>query len=188
MSVLIKLGEDLEASMVDSFALEKLLDLDPYEGLLEIRLFMDRDLSSLTRLRFMAIGGDQNNPPTPLEKGGVVGESGVCCGKVSTLMDTSEELMPNNGQAVSQLEHSRVISCLMYAMTCTRPDIVFVVGKLILEGYTDASWISNTKDNSSTSGCGKEAEWLVEMVDNSSASGNIEDNSSTSGCVMTSYI
>ncbi|GJW23446.1 zinc finger, CCHC-type containing protein [Tanacetum coccineum] len=108
---------------------------------------------------------------------------------VSTLMDTSEKLMPNNGQAVSQLEYYRVIGCLMYAMTCTRPDIAFVVGKLsrytsnpgtqhwqaiqrvlkylkktidyrlaytgyssVLEGYTDASWIRNTKDNSSTSG------------------------------------
>nr|GEZ42665.1 zinc finger, CCHC-type [Tanacetum cinerariifolium] len=50
--------------------------------------------------------------------------------KVSTHMDTSEKLMPNNGQAVSQLEYYRVIGCLMYVMTCTRPDIVFVVGKL----------------------------------------------------------
>ncbi|GKE75057.1 hypothetical protein Tco_1537098 [Tanacetum coccineum] len=43
-----------------------------------------------------------------------------------------------------------------------RPDIAFVVGKLsrltytgypsVLEGYTDASWISNTKDNLYTSG------------------------------------
>nr|GEU52856.1 zinc finger, CCHC-type [Tanacetum cinerariifolium] len=92
-------------------------------------------------------------------------------------------------KAVSQLEYSRVIGCLMYAMTCTRPDIAFVVGKMsrytsnrgtqhwqaiqrvlkylkktmdyrltytgypsVLEGYTNASWISNTKDNSSTSG------------------------------------
>ncbi|GJX98716.1 zinc finger, CCHC-type containing protein [Tanacetum coccineum] len=112
------------------------------------------------------------------------------CTLVSTLMDTSEKLMPNNGQAVSQLEYSRVIGCLMYAMTYTRPDIAFAVGKLsrytsnpgtqqhwqaiqrvlkylkktidyrlmytgypsVLEGYTDASWISNTEDNSSTSG------------------------------------
>ncbi|GJR29736.1 zinc finger, CCHC-type containing protein [Tanacetum coccineum] len=111
------------------------------------------------------------------------------CTPVSTPMDTSEKLMPNNGQAVSQLEYSRVIGCLMYAMTCTRHDIVFDVGKLsrytsnpgtqhwqaiqrvlkylkktmdyslkysgypsVLEGYTDASWISNTEDNSSTSG------------------------------------
>ncbi|GJZ92148.1 zinc finger, CCHC-type containing protein [Tanacetum coccineum] len=113
----------------------------------------------------------------------------IDCTPVSTPMDTSEKLMPNNGQAVSQLEYSRVISCLMYAMTCIRPDITFVVGKLsrytsnpgtqhwqaiqrvlkylkktmdyrltytgypsVLEGYTDASWISNTEDNSSTSG------------------------------------
>ncbi|GJX02653.1 zinc finger, CCHC-type containing protein [Tanacetum coccineum] len=109
--------------------------------------------------------------------------------EMSTPMDTSEKLMPNNGQVVSQLEYSRVIGCLIYAMTCTRPNIAFVVGKLsmytsnsgtqhwkaiqrvlkylkktmdyrltytgyplVLEGYTDASWISNTKDNSSTNG------------------------------------
>nr|GEZ69384.1 zinc finger, CCHC-type [Tanacetum cinerariifolium] len=52
------------------------------------------------------------------------------CTPVSTLMDTSEKLMPNNGQAVSQLEYSRVIGYLMYAMTCTRLDIIFVVCKL----------------------------------------------------------
>ncbi|GJU95118.1 zinc finger, CCHC-type containing protein [Tanacetum coccineum] len=58
--------------------------------------------------------------------------------------------------------YSRGIGCLMYAMTCIRLGIAFVMGKLsrlmysgyplVLEGYTDASWISNTKDNSSTSG------------------------------------
>ncbi|GJW26420.1 zinc finger, CCHC-type containing protein [Tanacetum coccineum] len=128
---------------------------------------------------------------------------------VSTPMDTNEKLMPNNGQAVSQLEYSRVIGCLMYALTCTRPDIAFARGitvqcihiilgysawqaiqgheylkktmnyKLtytgyssVLEGYTDASWISNSEDNSSTSGwvfllggaAGKEAEWLRNLI------------------------
>nr|GEV43436.1 hypothetical protein [Tanacetum cinerariifolium] len=73
----------------------------------------------------------------------------------------------SNGITISQSyyieKYSRVIGCLMYAMTCTRPDIAFAVGKLsrytsnpetqhCLEGYTDASWISNTEDNSSTSG------------------------------------
>nr|GEW07721.1 zinc finger, CCHC-type [Tanacetum cinerariifolium] len=83
--------------------------------------------------------------------------------RVSTPMDTSEKLMPNNGEAVSQLEYSRVIGCLMYAITCTRPDIAFAVGKQrmytsnlgtqqCLEGHADASWISNIEDNSSTSG------------------------------------
>ncbi|GJW54722.1 zinc finger, CCHC-type containing protein [Tanacetum coccineum] len=58
------------------------------------------------------------------------------CTPVSTPMDTSEKLMPNNGQSVSQLEYSRVIGCLMYAMTCTRHDIAFVVGKLSRLTYT----------------------------------------------------
>ncbi|GJX88229.1 zinc finger, CCHC-type containing protein [Tanacetum coccineum] len=108
---------------------------------------------------------------------------------VTAPMDTSEKLMPSNGRTVSQLEYYRVIGCLMYDMTCTRPDIAFAVGKLsmytsnpgtqhwkaiqkvleylkktmdysltytgypsILEEYTDASWISNIEDNSSTSG------------------------------------
>ncbi|GJR19719.1 zinc finger, CCHC-type containing protein [Tanacetum coccineum] len=64
------------------------------------------------------------------------------CTTVSTPMDTSEKMMLNNGQTVSQLEYSRVIGCLMYAMTYTRSNIAFAVGKLN----------SNTKDNSSISG------------------------------------
>nr|GEX68430.1 hypothetical protein [Tanacetum cinerariifolium] len=81
---------------------------------------------------------------------------------VRTPMDTCEKMMLNNGQVVSQLDYSRVIGCLMYAMTYTRPDIAFDMGKLsrliyigypsVLEGYTNASCISNTEDNSSTSG------------------------------------
>ncbi|GKA72295.1 zinc finger, CCHC-type containing protein [Tanacetum coccineum] len=80
-------------------------------------------------------------------------------------------------KAVSQLEYSRVIGYLIYAMTCIKPDIAFAVGKLsrytsnpVLEGYTDASWINNTEDNSSTSGwvfllaVGKEAEWLINLL------------------------
>ncbi|GKA47372.1 zinc finger, CCHC-type containing protein [Tanacetum coccineum] len=60
------------------------------------------------------------------------------CTPVSTPMDTSEKLMPNNDQAVSQLEYSRVVGCLMYAMTCTRLDIAFVIvaGK-------EAEWLRN---------------------------------------------
>ncbi|GKC96303.1 zinc finger, CCHC-type containing protein [Tanacetum coccineum] len=49
---------------------------------------------------------------------------------VRTPMDTSKKLMPNKGQVVSQLEYSRMIGCLMYAINCTKPDIAFVVGKL----------------------------------------------------------
>nr|GEX68157.1 pyruvate kinase, cytosolic isozyme [Tanacetum cinerariifolium] len=66
-----------------------------------------------------------------------IGEADVILGirikresNVSTPLDTCENLMPNKGLAVSQLEYSRVIGYLMYAMTCTRPDIAFVVAKL----------------------------------------------------------
>ncbi|CAM8983199.1 unnamed protein product [Rhodiola kirilowii] len=111
------------------------------------------------------------------------------CSPVSTPMDPSVKLLPNTGEAVSQLEYSQVIGCLMYVMTSTRPDIAYAVGKLsrytsnpsnlhweaikrvlkylkgtmnyglvyagfpsVLEGYTDASWITNLEDHSSTSG------------------------------------
>ncbi|GJX42183.1 zinc finger, CCHC-type containing protein [Tanacetum coccineum] len=81
------------------------------------------------------------------------------CTPVSTPIDISEKLMPNNGQVVSQLKYSRVIGCLMHVMTCIRPDIAFIVGKL--SRYTSnpstQHWqaiqrISNTEDNLSTSG------------------------------------
>ncbi|GJW59121.1 hypothetical protein Tco_0105852, partial [Tanacetum coccineum] len=49
---------------------------------------------------------------------------------VSTPIDTNEKLIPNNSQTIYQLEYSMVIGCLMYAMTCTRLDIAFEVGKL----------------------------------------------------------
>ncbi|CAM8929486.1 unnamed protein product [Rhodiola kirilowii] len=111
------------------------------------------------------------------------------CSPVSTPMDPSVKLLPNTSEPISQLEYSQVIGCLMYAMTSTRPDIAFAVGKLsrytsnpsthhweairrvlkylkgtmhhglvyagfpsVLEGYTDASWITNLEDHSSTSG------------------------------------
>ncbi|GKC11131.1 zinc finger, CCHC-type containing protein [Tanacetum coccineum] len=73
------------------------------------------------------------------------------CTTVSTPMDTSEKLMPNNGQVISQLEYSWVIGCLMYAITCTRPDIVFAIGKL------------NTS-NPVLEVAGKKAKWLKNLI------------------------
>jgi len=52
------------------------------------------------------------------------------CSPVSTPMDPSVKLMPNKGIAISQLEYSQAIGCLMYAMTSTRPDIAYAVGRL----------------------------------------------------------
>ncbi|GKA96026.1 hypothetical protein Tco_0818121 [Tanacetum coccineum] len=86
----------------------------------------------------------------------------------NTPMDTSEKLMPNNGQAVSQLEYSRVIGCLMYDMTCTRPDIAFTVGKL--SGYTSnlgtQYWQSNSDGNTEDilSSSDGEAKWLRNLI------------------------
>ncbi|GJW76476.1 zinc finger, CCHC-type containing protein [Tanacetum coccineum] len=81
------------------------------------------------------------------------------CTPVSTPMDTSVKLMPNNGQAVSQLEYSR------YSALASNSEGTEVLEEnhelwidiytgypLVLEGYTDASWVNNTEDNSSTSG------------------------------------
>ncbi|GJR43063.1 zinc finger, CCHC-type containing protein, partial [Tanacetum coccineum] len=52
------------------------------------------------------------------------------CSPVSTPMDPIEKLKPNTGKPVDQLEYSRAIGCLMYAMTSTRPDIAYAVGRL----------------------------------------------------------
>lgn len=111
------------------------------------------------------------------------------CSPTSTPMDPQLKLLPNKGKAVSQLEYSKRIGSLMYAMISTRPDIAYAVGKLsrftsnpstfhwraldrvfqylkgtvdykltyigfpsVIEGFSDASWISNKEDHSSTSG------------------------------------
>ncbi|GJZ32776.1 zinc finger, CCHC-type containing protein [Tanacetum coccineum] len=60
------------------------------------------------------------------------------CSPVSTPMDPVEKLKPNTGKPVDHLEYSRAIGCLMYAMTSTRPDIAYAVGRL---SSSDASWI-----------------------------------------------
>nr|GFB44544.1 zinc finger, CCHC-type [Tanacetum cinerariifolium] len=44
--------------------------------------------------------------------------------------DPTVKFQHNKGTPVSQLEYSRAIGCLMYAMINSRPDIAFVVGKL----------------------------------------------------------
>ncbi|GJV60557.1 zinc finger, CCHC-type containing protein [Tanacetum coccineum] len=79
--------------------------------------------------------------------------------------DPTVKFRPNKGTPVSQLECSRAIGCLMYAMISTRLDIAFAYLKgtmdygltysgypSVIEGYSDASWINNMEDHSSTSG------------------------------------
>ncbi|XP_071699363.1 secreted RxLR effector protein 161-like [Rutidosis leptorrhynchoides] len=111
------------------------------------------------------------------------------CSPVSTPIDPNIKLLPNTGKVVKQLEYSQAKGCLMYAMTSTRSDIAYVVGKLIrytsnpathhwyainrvfkylkqtvnygitfsgcppiIEGYSDAIWITNVEEYSSTTG------------------------------------
>nr|GFB55764.1 zinc finger, CCHC-type [Tanacetum cinerariifolium] len=111
------------------------------------------------------------------------------CGPVTTPMEACIKLTPHMGKPVNQLEYSRAIGCVMYAMTSTRPDIAYIVGKLsrftsnpsnhhweaiirvfrylkktmnyglsyvgcpyVIEGYSDASSITNSEDHTSTTG------------------------------------
>nr|GEW84968.1 zinc finger, CCHC-type [Tanacetum cinerariifolium] len=101
--------------------------------------------------------------------------------EISTLMDTSEKLMPNNGPVVSQLEYTNnpvtqhwqaIQMVLKYLKKTMEYRLTYTGYPSVLKGYTDASWISNTEDNSSTSGWvfllgdvdGKEAEWLKNLL------------------------
>nr|GEU95160.1 zinc finger, CCHC-type [Tanacetum cinerariifolium] len=52
------------------------------------------------------------------------------CSPVSTPINPVEKLKPNTGKPVDQLEYSKAIGCLMYAMTSTRPNIAYDVGRL----------------------------------------------------------
>ena len=49
---------------------------------------------------------------------------------VSTPFSPSVKLLINKGDCVSKLHYSRAIGCLMYIMSCTRPDIAYAVSKL----------------------------------------------------------
>ncbi|GKD29694.1 hypothetical protein Tco_1240472 [Tanacetum coccineum] len=75
---------------------------------------------------------------------------------MSTPMDTSEKLMPNNGQDVSQLEYSRhwqaIQRVLKYLKKTMDFRLTYIGYPSVLEGYTYASWNNNTKDNLATSG------------------------------------
>ncbi|GJZ71926.1 zinc finger, CCHC-type containing protein [Tanacetum coccineum] len=99
--------------------------------------------------------------------------------QANVILDTSEKLMPNNGQDISQLEYYRVIGCLMY---CTRLDIAFTMGKLsrytsnpgtqhwqvFLLGGGAISWASKKQScitgSMALAAAGKEAEWLRNLI------------------------
>ena len=49
---------------------------------------------------------------------------------ISSPMESGMKFAKHTRQIVSQLEYSKIIGSLMYAMTCTTPDIAYAVGKL----------------------------------------------------------
>nr|KAJ0199666.1 hypothetical protein LSAT_V11C600325220 [Lactuca sativa] len=113
------------------------------------------------------------------------------CSPVSTPIDPSLKLLPNNGSPVSQLEHSMAIGCLMYAMIGTRPDIAYVVRRLsrytsnpslhhwqavsivfkYLKGntnygltYSGYPFVLEESEFVGLSAAGKEADWLRNLI------------------------
>jgi len=98
---------------------------------------------------------------------------------VSTPYDANTQLKKNKGEAATQLEYAPIIESLMHLMNFTRLDISYVICRLsrytqnsnyehyvtivrlmkyfrgiidVLEGYTDANWISDSDEIKSTRG------------------------------------
>ncbi|GKC40128.1 zinc finger, CCHC-type containing protein [Tanacetum coccineum] len=103
------------------------------------------------------------------------------CSSVSTPMDLVEKLKPNTGKPVDQLEYSRAIGCLMYAMTSTRLNIAYAIGRLsrFTSNPSRQHWHAITtasKKQTCITGstmeskfialaaAGKEAEWLRNLI------------------------
>ena len=49
---------------------------------------------------------------------------------MSTPFHSTYKFTRNSGRPITQNKYAKVIRCLMYTMTSTRPDIAFAVGKL----------------------------------------------------------
>nr|GEU76737.1 hypothetical protein [Tanacetum cinerariifolium] len=111
---------------------------------------------------------------------------------VSTLMDRVEKLKPNTGEPVDHLEYSRAFGCLMYAMTSTRPDIAYVVGRLsrFTSNPSRQHWKAITRifkyfrgtKNYGLSYVGYPS--VLKGYSNASWINHVEDSSSTSGWVF----
>ncbi|GJZ28272.1 zinc finger, CCHC-type containing protein [Tanacetum coccineum] len=80
------------------------------------------------------------------------------CTLVSTPLDTCEKLMPNRGKLSRYTsnpgtQHWQAIQMVLkYLKKTMNYRLVYSGYPSVLEGYTGASWISGTEDNSSTSG------------------------------------
>nr|GEV91657.1 zinc finger, CCHC-type [Tanacetum cinerariifolium] len=114
------------------------------------------------------------------------------CSSVSTPIDPVEKLKPNTEKPVDQLEYSRAIGCLMYAITSTRPDIAYAIGRLSrLTSNTSRQhykaitrvfkYLRGTKDYG-LSYVGYPS--VLEGYSDASWINHVEDSSSTSGWVF----
>nr|GFB99448.1 hypothetical protein [Tanacetum cinerariifolium] len=91
---------------------------------------------------------------------------------VSTPLDTCEKHMPNRGSHPGTQHWQAIQRALKYLKKIMDYRLVYFGYPSVLEGFTDSSWISNTEDNSSTSGwvfllggaAGKEAKWLKNLL------------------------
>nr|GEW20384.1 hypothetical protein [Tanacetum cinerariifolium] len=96
------------------------------------------------------------------------------CSPVSTPMDPVEKLRPNTSKPVDQLKYSRAIGGLMYAMTSTRPDIAYEVGRLsrFTSNHSRQHWQAITRvfkyinefEFVALAAAGKEAKWLRNLI------------------------
>nr|GEZ13883.1 putative reverse transcriptase domain-containing protein [Tanacetum cinerariifolium] len=104
------------------------------------------------------------------------------CSLVSTPLDPIEKLKPNTGKHVDQLEGSRAIGCLMYAMTSTR--LAYAVSRLsrftsnpsrqhwpaitrvfkYLKGTMNYGLLYVGSEFVALAAAGKEAEWLSNLT------------------------
>ncbi|GJU54887.1 zinc finger, CCHC-type containing protein [Tanacetum coccineum] len=88
------------------------------------------------------------------------------CTPVSTPMYTSEKLMPNNGQAVSQLEYSKMIGCLIRKFVYQWLGIPAWWWCNFL-GFQETNlhhWFNNESEFVALAAASKEAEWLKNLL------------------------
>ncbi|GJR85873.1 hypothetical protein Tco_0209884 [Tanacetum coccineum] len=114
------------------------------------------------------------------------------CSPVSTLMDPVEKLKSNTGKLVDQLEYSKAIGCLIYAMTSTKPDIAYAIGRFsrFTSNPSRQYWHAITRVfkylqgtmNYGLSYVGYPS--VLEAYSDASWINHVEDSSSTSGWVF----
>ncbi|GJU77538.1 ribonuclease H-like domain-containing protein [Tanacetum coccineum] len=101
--------------------------------------------------------------------------------EANTPYESSCKLVENDGRVVAQIEYASAIGCLIqdhwkaigrvfgYLERTRQIALYYDLFPAVLEGYSDASWITSSSDSKSITGWvftldGKEAEWLRNML------------------------